>query len=357
MTYDQLRQIRTERRMPVHDFDEGRRMAATAPTRGTKMKAIVRHKYGTSDVLGLEDVDVPGLEDDRALVRVHAASVNALDWHLLRGLPYLVRLSEGLRRPKRSSMGVDVAGRVEAVGKNVTQFRPGDAVFGARDGAFAEYVAAKEEKLVLKPANVSFEQAAAVPVAGCTALQALRDKGHVQPGQKVLINGAAGGVGTFAVQLAKAFGADVTATTSPRNVDLIRSIGADRVIDYTREDFTKGGQRFDLILDIGGKRSLFACRRALTRTGTYVIVGGPSGRWIRPMDRALGAAILSRFVRQRLLFFIAKLPKEDLILLKDLLEAGKVTPVIDRTYPLSETPAAIRYLEEGHARGKVVITV
>src|SRR5206468_998552 len=276
MTYDQLRQIRTERRMPVHDFDEGRRMAATAPTRGTKMKAIVRHKYGTSDVLGLEDVDVPGLEDDRALVRVHAASVNALDWHLLRGLPYLVRLSEGLRRPKRSSMGVDVA---------------------------------------------------------------------------------AGGVGTLAVQLARAFGADVTATTSPRNVDLIRSIGADRVIDYTREDFTKGGQRFDLILDIGGKRSLFACRRALTRTGTYVIVGGPSGRWIRPMDRALGAAILSRFVRQRLLFFIAKLPKEDLILLKDLLEAGKVTPVIDRTYPLSETPAAIRYLEEGHARGKVVITM
>src|SRR5438034_649364 len=265
MTYDQLRQIRTERRMPVHGFDEGRRMAATAPTRGTKMKAIVRHKYGTSDVLGLEDVDVPGLEGDRALVRVHAASVNALDWHLLRGLPYLVRLSEGLRRPKRSSMGVDVAGRVEAVGKNVTQFRPGDAVFGARDGAFAEYVAAKEEKLVLKPANVSFEQAAAVPVAGCTALQALRDKGQVQPGQKVLINGAAGGVGTFAVQLAKAFGADVTAATSPREVDLI--------------------------------------------------------------------------------------------LLKELLEAGKVTPVIDRTYPLSETPEAIRYLEEGHARGKVVITM
>src|SRR5467141_3182765 len=332
-------------------------MPATAPGPGTTMKAIVRRKYGSPDLLSLEDVEIPVVEDDRVLVRVHAASVNALDWHVLRGLPYLVRMSEGLRKPKRSTMGVDLAGSLEAIGKNVTQFQPGDEVFGARDGAFAEYVAAKENKLVQKPANVTFEQAAAVPVAGCTALQALRDKGQVQPGQRVLINGAAGGVGTFAVQLAKAFGADVTATTSPRNVDLIRSIGADRVIDYTREDFTEGGQRFDLILDIGGKRSLFACRRALTRTGTYVIVGGPSGRWIRPLDRALGAAILSRFVRQKLLFFIAKLPKEDLILLKELMETGKVTPVIDRTYPLRETPEAIRYLEEGHARGKVVITV
>src|SRR5213076_700003 len=281
MTYDQLRQIRTERRMPVHDFDEGRRMAATAPTRGTKMKAIVRHKYGTSDVLGLEDVDVPGLEDDRALVRVHAASVNALDWHLLRGLPYLVRLSEGLRRPKRSSMGVDVAGRVEAVGKNVTQFRPGDAVFGARDGAFAEYVAAKEEKLVLKPANVSFEQAAAVPVAGCTALQALRDKGQVQPGQKVLINGASGGVGTFAVQIAKSFGAEVTGVCSTRNVDLVESLGADRVIDYTREAFTQGAHRYDLMLDIvGGGRSWSDCKRVLSPKATVVVVGGPlPNRW------------------------------------------------------------------------------
>src|SRR5881396_2521781 len=275
MTYDQLRQIRTERRMPVHDFDEGRRMAATAPTRGTKMKAIVRHKYGTSDVLGLEDVDVPGLEDDRALVRVHAASVNALDWHLLRGLPYLVRLSEGLRRPKRSSMGVDVAGRVEAVGKNVTQFRPGDAVFGARDGAFAEYVAAKEEKLVLKPANVSFEQAAAVPVAGCTALQGLRDKGHVQPGQKVLINGASGGVGTFAVQIAKSFGADVTGVCSTRNVAMVKSIGANEVIDYTQHDFTTSDQRYDLILDCVGNHSFSACRRVLNPEGRFLMVGAP----------------------------------------------------------------------------------
>src|SRR3989440_7582226 len=218
--------------LPVAD----RIMIAPSPSRERTMKAIVHRKYGSPDLLSLEDVEIPVVEDDRVLVRVHAASVNALDWHLLRGLPYLVRMSEGLRKPKRSTMGVDVSGRVEAVGKKVTQFQPGDEVFGARDGAFAEYVAAKEDKLVRKPANVTFEQAAAVPVAGCTALQALRDKGQVQPGQKVLINGAAGGVGTFAVQLAKAFGADVTATTNPRNVDLIRSIGADRVIDYTRED-------------------------------------------------------------------------------------------------------------------------
>jgi NADPH:quinone reductase-like Zn-dependent oxidoreductase len=321
------------------------------------MKAIVRHKYGSPDVLRLEELDKPRLEDDRVLVRVRAASVNPLDWHTLRGLPYLVRLSEGLRKPKTGAMGVDVAGHVEAVGKNVTEFQPGDEVFGARDGAFAEYVAAKETRLVLKPPNLTFEEAAAVPVAATTALQGLRDKGKIQPGQKVLINGAGGGVGTFAVQLAKAFGADVTAATSPENVDMVRSIGADRVIDYTQEDFTQGGQRFDLILDMSGTRSLLACKRALTREGTYVIVGGPSGRLIRPMDRAIQAAILSRFVRQRLLFFIAKLNKEDLIVLKDLLAAGKVRPVIDRTYPLSETPEAIRYLEAGHARGKVVITV
>jgi NADPH:quinone reductase-like Zn-dependent oxidoreductase len=321
------------------------------------MKAIVHDKYGSPDALELRDIDKPVLEDGRVLVRVRAASVNALDWHLLRGLPYLVRMSEGLRKPRRSSMGVDVAGHVEAVGKNVTQFRPGDEVFGARDGAFAEYVSAKEDKLVRKPANLTFEQAAAVPVAGCTALQALRDKGQIQPGQRVLIHGAAGGVGTFAVQLAKAFEADVTATTSTGNMDMVRSIGADRVIDYTREDFTKGGQRFDLILDMGGTRSLLACRRSLTRGGTYVMVGGRSGRWIRPMDRALGGVVLSRFVRERLLFFIANVNKDDLTVLKGLMEAGKLTPVIDRTYPLNQTPEAIRYLEEGHARGKVVITV
>jgi NADPH:quinone reductase-like Zn-dependent oxidoreductase len=321
------------------------------------MKAIVRHKYGSPDVLRLEDIEEPVVEDDRVLVRVRAASVNAADWHLLRGLPYLLRMSEGLRKPKQNGMGVDVAGHVEAVGKNVTQLQPGDEVFGARDGAFAEYVAAKETRLVLKPANVTFEQAAAVPVAATTALQGLRDKGQIQPGQRVLINGAGGGVGTFAVQIAKAFGADVTGATTTRNVDMVRSLGADHVIDYAQKDFTKGGQRFDLVLDMDGTRSLLACRRALTRGGTYVMVGGPSGRWIRPMDRVLRAVVLSRFVRQRFLFFLAKITKEDLVVLKELIEARKVTPVIDRTYPLSDAPEAIRYVEEGHARGKVVITV
>jgi len=321
------------------------------------MKAIVHDRYGSPDVLELRDVKKPVLEDDRVLVRVRAASVNALDWHTLRGQPYIARLSLGLRRPKSSAMGVDVAGRVEAVGKNVTQFHPGDDVFGVRDGAFAEYVCAKETRLVLKPANITFEQAAAVPVAAVTALQALRDKGHVRAGQKVLINGAGGGVGTFAVQIAKALGADVTAATSPGNVDLVRSIGADRVLDYTQEDFSKGREHYDLIIDIGGTHSLLACRRALTRAGTYVMVGGPSGRWIRPLPRALAAAVLSRFVRERLLFFIANVSKENLTVLKEFIEAREVTPVIDRTYPLSETPEAIRHLEDGHARGKVVIIV
>jgi NADPH:quinone reductase-like Zn-dependent oxidoreductase len=321
------------------------------------MKAIVHYQYGSPETLRLEEVDKPAVDDDRVLVRVRAASVNALDWHFMRGLPYLVRPSLGMRRPKNRLMGVDMAGHVEAVGKNVTQFHPGDEVFGARDGAFAEYVAAKEDKLVLKPANMTFEQAAAVPVAGCTALQAVRDKGKIQPGQRVLINGAGGGVGTFAVQLAKFFEADVTATTRARDMDMVRSIGADRVIDYTQEDFTEGGQRFDLILDLGGTRSLLACRRALIPGGMYVMVGGRTGQWIRPMDRVLAGAVMSRFMQEKLLFFISKLVKDDLTLLKNLMEAGKVMPVIYRTYPLRETPEAIRYLEEGHARGKVVITV
>ena len=332
-------------------------MAAQATPHDRTMKAIVRHRYGSPDILRLEDVPIPVLEDDRVLVQVHAASVNALDWHSLRGLPYLVRMSEGLRKPKDPAMGVDVAGRVEAVGKSVTQFRPGDEVFGARNGAFAEFVCAKEKMLVLKPPHLTFEQAAAVPVAAITALQALRDKGKIRPGQRVLANGAGGGVGTFIVQLAKAFGGNVTATTSAENLDMVRSIGADRVLDYAREDFTESGERFDVILDLGGTQSLSACRRALTPDGTYVLVGGQSGRWVKPMDRVLGAAILSKLVRQKLVFFIAKVNKEDLLVLKELMEARKVTPVIDRTYPLRETPAAIRYLEEGHARGKVVITV
>ncbi len=322
------------------------------------MKAIVGTEYGSPDGLQLQDLDKPAVDGDGVLVRVRAASVNPLDWHVMRGLPYLVRLTEGLRRPKRSVRGVDVAGHVEAVGENVTEFQPGDEVFGAKGGAFAEYVCAGEKNfLVPKPVGLTFEQAAAVPVAGTTALQALRDKGQIQSGQRVLINGAAGGVGTFAVQIAKAFGADVTGVCSTRNVDLVRSIGADQVIDYTREDFIRSGQRYDLILDAVGNRSLSDFRRALTPKGTLVLVGGGDGRWLGPLALPLRALVLSRFVGQRMLLLLAKNNKEDLVVLKELIEAGKVTPVIDRTYPLSETPEAVRYLEAGHARGKVVITV
>ncbi len=321
------------------------------------MKAIIHHEYGSPNVLEFRDVESPVVDDDGVLVRVRAASVNPLDWHHIRGMPYLVRMSDGLRRPRSNVTGFDVAGHVEAVGRNVTQFRSGDAVFGARRGAFAEFVRGGDNAFAPKPVNLTFEQAAAVPIAACTALQGLRDRGQLRPGQKALIVGAGGGVGTFAVQIAKAFGAEVTGVCSTTKVDMVRSIGADQVIDYTQEDFTKNGQRFDLILDLAGTHSLSACRRALTSAGTYVMVGGPSGRWIRPMDRALRAVVLSRFVRQRVLPFLANVKKDDLMVLNGLIEAGKVTPVIDRTYPLSETPEAIRYLEEGHARGKVVITV
>jgi NADPH:quinone reductase-like Zn-dependent oxidoreductase len=255
-------------------------------------------------------------------------------------------------------LGVDFAGQVEAVGRNVTQFRPSDEVFGGRDGAFAEYVCVREDRaVVLKPANLTFEQAASVPVAAVTALQGLRDKGRVQPGQKVLINGASGGVGTFAVQIAKSFGAEVTGVCSTRNVAMVRSIGADHVVDYTKEDFTEGAQRYDLILDNVGNRSLLENRRVLKPKGKYIMVGGPSGRWIDPLPRALDAFLLSRFVSQDMTMFLAELNKEDLTILRDLMQAGKVTPVIDRRYRLSEVPEAIRYLEAGHARGKVVVTV
>lgn len=326
------------------------------------MKAIVYREYGAPDILALEEVPLPTVADDQVLVRVRAASVNAFDWHLLRGLPYLVRLSEGLRRPTRSVAGVDLAGEVEAVGRNVTQFRPGDAVFGQRGGAFAEYVCAGESNFAPKPANLTFEQAAAVPMAGFTALQGLRDKGQLRAGQRVLINGAAGGVGTFAVQIAKAFGAEVTAVCSTRNLDLVRSIGADQAIDYTREDFTKSGRRYDLILDIAGSRPLWACRRVLDPRGILVVVGaagGPDvqGRWVAPLVGMVEALVLSRFVSQRMLPFLAKRSHDDLIALTELIEAGKIDPVIDRTYPLSETAAAIRYLEAGHARGKVIISI
>jgi NADPH:quinone reductase-like Zn-dependent oxidoreductase len=319
------------------------------------MKAIVSTEYGSPDVMTLREIDQPEVTDDGVLVRVRATSVNAHDWHSLWGQPYVMRMGEGLRRPKRTVLGIDAAGIVEAVGRNVTDLQPGDEVFGVRSGAFAEYVSGRN--FVPKPVGLTFEQAAAVPVAGLTALQGLRDEGALRPGQHVLIYGAGGGVGTFAVQIAKALGADVTGVTSTSNVDMVRSIGADQVIDYTRDDFTRSGQRYDLILDIGAKRPLWKYRRVLAPGGTLVLVGGSAGRWIGPVARALGALVLSRFVSQTLRPFLSDVNKDDLLTLKKLIEAGKVTPVIDRTYPLSETAQAIRYLEAGHARGKVVITV
>jgi NADPH:quinone reductase-like Zn-dependent oxidoreductase len=276
----------------------------------------------------------------------------------MRGAPYPLRIAAGLRKPKDTRLGVDVAGRVEAVGKNVTQFKTGDEVFGLCKGAFAEHACASESKLGVKPENVTFERAAAVPIAAFTALQGLRDKGHIQPGQKVLINGAAGGVGTFAVQIAKSFGAHVTGVCSTRNVDMLRSIGADQAVDYTERDFTKTGQRYDVILDCIGNHSLSACRRVLNPKGIYVQAGGPTGRWmIGFLARLAKALVLSRFVSQKLVMVGAKSSKEDLTILHDLMKVGKVTPVIDKCYRLNEVPEAIRYLETGHARGKVVITL
>ena len=329
------------------------------------MKAVVYYNYGSPDVLKCEEIENPTAGDNEVLIKVRAASVNPLDWHFMRGTPYFVRILAGLRKPKVTRLGVDVAGQVEAVGRNVTQFKPGDEVFGACRGAFAEYACASESALVMKPDNVTFEQAASVPIAALTAVQGLRlgglgDKGQIQPGQKVLINGAAGGVGTFAVQIAKSFGADVTGVCSTRNVDMVRSIGADRVIDYTQEDFTKSGQRYDLLFDCVGNHSLLACRRVLNPKGIYIPVGGEGGRWmIGPLARSITALVLSRFVSQKLVaFFLARLSKDgDLAILRELMKAGKVTPVIDKRYRLSEVPEAIRYLEEGHARGKVVITL
>jgi NADPH:quinone reductase-like Zn-dependent oxidoreductase len=293
------------------------------------------------------------------LIKVRAASVNPLDWHFMRGSPLALRTGAGLRQPKNPRLGVDVAGQVESVGRNVTQFKPGDEVFGSCRGAFAEYVCTSERALVTKPDKLTFEQAAAAPVAALTALQGLRDSGHIQPGQKVLINGAAGGVGTFAVQIAKSFGADVTGVCSTRNLDLVRSIGAHHVIDYTRDDFTKGTQRYDLILDCIGNHSFSARRRVLNHNGICVMVGGLNeGRWLGPLAGPLKALMLSVFVSQKFVLILARMSKKgDLSVLQKLMESGKVTPVIDRLYGLTEVPEAIRYLEEGHARGKVVITL
>ena len=323
------------------------------------MKAIVQNTYGSADVLELRDIGKPKVAAGEVLVRVHAAGVDRGVWHLMTGLPYPVRLAgNGLRAPKTPVPGTNVAGVVEAVGHDVTRFQPGDEVFGIGKGTFAEYARAPENKLAPKPANLTFEQAAAVAVSGLTALQGLRDHGRVQPGQAVLITGASGGVGTFAVQLAAAFGAQVTGVCSTTKVDLVRSIGAGHVIDYTREDFADGKQRYDVILDIGGNPSLSRLRRALTPKGTLVIAGGETrGRWLAGTDRQLRALLLSRFVDQKLTTFICRENHEDLLVLKELIEAGRITPVIDRSYPLSDAPKAIRYLEQGHARGKVVITV
>jgi NADPH:quinone reductase-like Zn-dependent oxidoreductase len=322
------------------------------------MKAIVYRCYGSPDVLELEDIAKPVPADNEVLVKVHAASVNPLDWHYMRGSPYIMRLSSGLGAPGDASLGVDFAGTVESTGGNVKQFKPGDEVFGGTSGAFAEYVTVGEDRaLVLKPANMTFEQAASVPVAAITALQALRDKGKIKPGQKVLINGASGGVGTFAVQIAKSFGADVTGVCSTRNVEMVRSIGADQVIDYTQEDYTKSGQHYDLIIDNVGNHSLLENRRALNPDGIFVIIGGPKGNWLGPLMSPVKALMLSPFVGQEFVMLLAKLRKDDLAILGDLMQAGKVTPVIDRRYRLREVPAAIRYSEEGHARGKIVVNL
>jgi len=324
------------------------------------MKAVVYCDYGVAN-LKFQDVEKPAPADDQLLVKVRAASVNPLDWHYVEGTPFVMRaLSGGLRKPKDTQLGVDFAGTVEAVGKNVTKFKPGDEVFGGRTGAFADYVCVRESRAVaLKPASISFEQAASVPIAAITALQALRDKGQIQAGQRVLINGASGGVGTFAVQIAKSYGAEVTGVCSTRNLDLVRSLGADHVIDYTKDDFTKTDQPYDVIIDNVGNRSLSECRRALKPKGILVLVGGGGANEqgiIGPMAKPIKAMLLSPFVSQKVGMILAELNHDDLAFLADLMQSGKLKPVIDRTYKLSDVPEAIKYVEQGHARGKVVIT-
>ena len=322
------------------------------------MKAMVYDRYGSPDVLELRDVERPDVTDDGVLVRVQAASVNPVDWHMLTGAPYLVRIEAGLRKPKREGLGVDFAGTVEAVGGSVTEFQPGDEVFGARNGALAEYVCVRKA-VAHKPENVTVEQAAAAPVAAISALQGLRDKGRIQAGQQVLINGASGGVGTFAVQIAKSFGAEVTGVCSTRNVEIARSIGADHVIDYTQEDFTRNGRRYDLVLDIAGNRSWSELERVLSKRAAVVVVGGPkTNRFVGPLGQALKLRLASLGGSRRVAApFLAKMNKEDMAVLQNLLAEGKVTPVIERRYELSEVPEALSYLGEGHAQGKIVINV
>src|SRR5437763_10786216 len=343
-------------------FLAGEALAQTpGPSAAQKMKAIVYHEFGSPDVLRLEEVDKPVPNDNQILVKVRAVSVNPLDWHFMEGTPYLGRLPAfGLLKPKIERLGVDYAGTVEAVGKNITEFKPGDEVFGNHFGAFAEYVVASDKGMALKPASLTFERAASLPVAALTALQALRDTGKIQPGQKVLINGASGGVGTFAVQLAKTFGAEVTGVCSGRNAELVRALGADHVIDYTKEDFTKRAERYDLILDNVGNRSPLECRRALNPNGKIVVVGGGGvndSRWTGPLVGVMKMLVLKRFVTQEMTMMLAEMNKKDPIVLADLIQTGKVRVVIDRTYTFSQFAEAMRYLEEGHARGKVVLTV
>ncbi|HEX2050119.1 MAG TPA: NAD(P)-dependent alcohol dehydrogenase [Actinomycetota bacterium] len=323
------------------------------------MRAIVHDGYGTADGLELREVDRPAIGDNEILVKVRAAGVDRGVWHVMTGLPYPIRLAGyGLRTPKNPVLGSDVAGVVESIGKDVTSFAAGDEVFGVANGSFADYAIAREDRLARKPANLGFEQAAAVPTSASTALQGMRDKARVQPGEKVLVIGASGGVGTYAVQVAKALGADVTAVCSTAKVDLVRSIGADRVLDYTRDDFAAGDRRYDVIFDVGGNSTLSRLRRALTPDGRLVIAGGETGgRWLGGADRQIRAQVLSLFVGQKLGTFIASVKSDDLDALRQLIEDGKVTPVMDRSYELVDAPAAIVHLEEGRARGKVVITV
>ncbi len=321
------------------------------------MKAIAQDRYGSADVLALQEVDRPVVGDDQVLVRVRAAAVNALDWHFMRGAPYMVRPMLGWRRPKVRVRGVDVAGRVEAVGKDVRAFQPGDDVFGWCNGAFAEFACASEDHFVLKPSDLTFEQAAAVPLAAMTALQGIRDSGRVEAGHRVLIVGASGGVGTFAVQIAKSLGAEVTGVCSTRNAELVRSIGADHVVDYTRDDVTRSSERFDVIFELAGTATPGAYRRLLTPTGTLVMSSGDGGRWLGPLGRMLKAKIANPFVSQSMSFLSAVENHADLVVLKAMLESGAIRPVIDRTYSLSQATDAIRHVDAGHTQGKTVITV
>jgi NADPH:quinone reductase-like Zn-dependent oxidoreductase len=334
-------------------------MIAEAPTSTKAMKAMARESFGGPEGLKLRDVERPVPAADEVLVRVHVASLNMFDWHMLIGTPYLARLEAGLRKPKTELVGVDFAGAVESVGADVKDFHPGDEVFGGRNGSLAEFVPVREERAIAhKPADVSFEQAASIGIAGVTALQGLRDKGQLRSGQRVLINGASGGVGTYAIQIAKSLGAEVTAVCSTHNVEQARTLGAGQVIDYKQEDFVARGERYDVILDIAGNRSWRECKRVLKHEGRLVIVGGPKkNRWIGPLGSVLAIVLRSKLGSQRAILFMANLNKDDLVVLADLIDAGKITPAIDRKYELSEAAKALAYVGAGHAQGKVIVTV